>query len=70
MPDGCSRFCHGGDYLLSLAGVALIGLGIGLSQRVTLAWKATLVLLGGACALTLLRGSPWRCRGCCCWSAC
>lgn len=51
-------FAMVGDYLLSLAGVALIGLGIGLSQRVTLAWKATLVLLGGACALTLLRGSP------------
>lgn len=51
-------FAMVGDYLLSLAGVALIGLGIGLSQRVTLAWKATLVLLSGACALTLLRGSP------------
>lgn len=47
-----------GDYLLSLIGVALIGLGIGLSQRVTLAWKATMVLLSIACGLTLLRGSP------------
>ena len=47
-----------GDYLLSLIGVALIGLGIGLSQRVTLAWKATIGLLSVACGLTLLRGSP------------
>ncbi|AQU88291.1 transporter [Komagataeibacter nataicola] len=51
-------FAMVGDYLLSLIGVALIGLGIGLSQRVTLAWKATIVLLAGACALTLLRDSP------------
>ncbi|GAB6968019.1 hypothetical protein JCM25156A_20560 [Komagataeibacter kakiaceti JCM 25156] len=47
-----------GDYLLSLIGVVLIGLGIGLSQRVTLAWKATIALLSVACGLTLLRGSP------------
>ncbi|MBB2156242.1 lysylphosphatidylglycerol synthetase family protein [Gluconacetobacter diazotrophicus] len=46
-----------GDYLLSLIGVALIGLAIGLSQRVTLAWKVTLGLLIGASALTLLRGA-------------
>ncbi|MCE2576445.1 lysylphosphatidylglycerol synthase domain-containing protein [Komagataeibacter sp. FNDCR2] len=47
-----------GDYLLSLIGVVLIGLGIGLSQRVTLAWKVTITLLSVACGLTLLRGSP------------
>jgi glycosyltransferase 2 family protein len=46
-----------GDYLLSLIGVALIGLAVGLSQRVTLAWKVTLGLLVGAAALTLLRGA-------------
>ncbi|MFT8680247.1 lysylphosphatidylglycerol synthase domain-containing protein [Gluconacetobacter sp.] len=46
-----------GDYLLSLIGVALIGLAVGLSQRVTLAWKLTLGLLVGAVALTLLRGA-------------
>lgn len=46
-----------GDYLLSLIGVALIGLAVGLSQRVTLAWKVTLALLIGAAALTLLRGA-------------
>lgn len=46
-----------GDYMLSLIGVALIGLAVGLSQRVTLAWKLTLGLLVGAAALTLLRGA-------------
>ncbi|MCW4582143.1 lysylphosphatidylglycerol synthase domain-containing protein [Gluconacetobacter entanii] len=51
-------FGMAGDYLLSLIGVALIGLAIGLSQRVTLAWKVTLGLLAAAAGLTLLRGSP------------
>ncbi|GAN68069.1 transporter [Acetobacter orleanensis NRIC 0473] len=45
------------NYLLSLMGVALIGLGIGLSQRVTLAWRGTLVLLVTAAILTFLRGN-------------
>ncbi len=45
-----------GDYVPSLIGAALIGLAIGLSQRVTLAWGATLVLLCAAAALTALRG--------------
>ena len=44
-------------YLLSLMGVALIGLGIGLSQRVTLAWRGTLALLVTAAVLTFLRGN-------------
>ncbi len=47
-----------GDYVPSLLGAALIGLAIGLSQRVTLAWGATLVLLCAAAALTALRGLP------------
>ncbi len=47
-----------GDYVPSLIGAALIGLAIGLSQRVTLAWGATLVLLCAAAALTALRGLP------------
>ncbi len=47
-----------GDYIPSLLGAALIGLAIGLSQRVTLAWGATLVLLCAAAALTALRGLP------------
>ncbi|KXV67808.1 transporter [Acetobacter malorum] len=45
------------NYLLSLMGVALIGLGIGLSQRVTLAWRGTLALLVTAAILTFLRGN-------------
>ncbi|MFT9025441.1 lysylphosphatidylglycerol synthase domain-containing protein [Acetobacter indonesiensis] len=45
------------NYLLSLMGVALIGLGIGLSQRVTLAWRATLIFLVVAAAMTFLRGN-------------
>jgi phosphatidylglycerol lysyltransferase len=47
-----------GDYVPSLIGTALIGLAIGLSQRVTLAWGATLVLLCVSAALTALRGLP------------
>ncbi len=47
-----------GDYVPSLIGAALIGLAIGLSQRVTLAWGATLMLLCAAAALTALRGLP------------
>ncbi len=47
-----------GDYVPSLLGAALIGLAIGLSQRVTLAWGATLALLCAAAALTALRGLP------------
>ncbi|MDN6042317.1 MAG: lysylphosphatidylglycerol synthetase family protein, partial [Acetobacter sp.] len=44
-------------YLLSLMGVGLIGLAIGLSQRVTLAWRATLGLLVLAAVITFLRGN-------------
>ncbi len=47
-----------GDYVPSLLGAALVGLAIGLSQRVTLAWGATLALLCAAAALTALRGLP------------
>ncbi|MCQ8277261.1 lysylphosphatidylglycerol synthase domain-containing protein [Acetobacteraceae bacterium KSS8] len=47
-----------GDYVLSLIGAVLIGLAIGLSQRVTLAWGATLVCLSTAAALAALRGLP------------
>lgn len=44
-------------YLLSLMGVGLIGLAIGLSQRVTLAWRATLGLLVTAAVITFVRGN-------------
>ena len=45
-----------GDYIPSLIGAMLMGLAIGLSRRVTLAWGATLVLLCVAAALTALHG--------------
>lgn len=47
----------GGNYLLSLMGVALIGLAIGLAQRVTLAWHSALGVLLFAAVLTFLRGN-------------
>ena len=47
-----------GDYVPSLIGAMLMGLAIGLSRRVTLAWGATLVLLCSAAVLTALRGLP------------
>ncbi|WP_428393704.1 lysylphosphatidylglycerol synthase domain-containing protein [Lichenicoccus sp.] len=46
-----------GDYVPSLIGAALMGLAIGLSNRVTLAWGATIVLLCVAALLTALRGN-------------
>ncbi|OUJ01191.1 lysylphosphatidylglycerol synthase domain-containing protein [Acetobacter cibinongensis] len=46
-----------GTYLLSVMGVGLIGLAIGLSQRVTLAWRATLGLLVIAAVITFVRGN-------------
>ncbi len=56
---GLARFLvAAGDYIPSLLGAALMALAIGLSQRVTLAWGATLALLCLAAALTALRGMP------------
>ena len=46
-----------GDYVPSLIGAVLMGLAIGLSNRVTLAWGATIVLLCVAALLTALRGN-------------
>ncbi|WP_148505870.1 lysylphosphatidylglycerol synthase domain-containing protein [Tanticharoenia sakaeratensis] len=46
------------DCLLSVTGVTLVGLAIGLSQRVLLAWKATIGCLLWAIALVLLRHAP------------
>ena len=48
-----------GAYVPSLIGAALIVLSVGLSQRVTLAWYATLVLLMVAAGFTLAEGSSW-----------
>lgn len=49
----------GGNYVLSLMGVVLISLAIGLSQRVTLAWRGALYLLLTATVLTFLRGNTF-----------
>ncbi|WP_264820557.1 phosphatidylglycerol lysyltransferase domain-containing protein, partial [Acetobacter pomorum] len=49
----------GGNYVLSLMGVVLISLAIGLSQRVTLAWRGALYLLLTAAVLTFLRGNTF-----------
>ncbi|WP_407066094.1 lysylphosphatidylglycerol synthase domain-containing protein [Acetobacter sp.] len=46
-----------GGYALTLAGASLIALAVGLSQRVTLAWGATLSVLVVATAATFLRGN-------------
>ena len=46
-----------GNYLLSLMGVALVGLAIGLAHRVTLAWYTALGLLLFSAMLTFLRGN-------------
>ena len=48
-----------GQYVPSLIGAALIVLSIGLSQRVTLAWGATIVLLVVAAAFTAAQGSAF-----------
>jgi uncharacterized membrane protein YbhN (UPF0104 family) len=47
-----------GQYVPSLIGTTLMVLAIGLSQRVTLAWGATLVLLLAGAAVTGLQGEP------------
>ncbi|MFT8719987.1 MAG: lysylphosphatidylglycerol synthase domain-containing protein [Acetobacter sp.] len=43
-------------YALTLVGASLIALAVGLSQRVTLAWGSTLIVLVVAAAATFLRG--------------
>ena len=48
-----------GQYVPSLIGAALIVLSVGLSQRVTLAWGATIVLLVLAAAFTAAQGSTY-----------
>jgi len=58
-PGGITGWIAGmaGNYIPSLIGAALIGLAVGLSNRVTLAWGATIVLLCSAAILTALRGT-------------
>ncbi len=55
--DYASAAADAGQFIPSLIGAALIVLAIGLSQRVTLAWGATLVLLMLAAGFTLAQGS-------------
>jgi phosphatidylglycerol lysyltransferase len=47
-----------GQYVPSLVGSALMVLAIGLSQRVTLAWGATIVALLAGAVLAVLQGEP------------
>lgn len=58
-PSGFAAWLTGlaGDYVPSLIGAALMGLAIGLSNRVTLAWGTTIILLCAAAILTELRGN-------------
>lgn len=47
------------DLLLTVAGVGLVALSWGLSQRVALAWKFSLGMLALAVVLLMLRHAPW-----------
>ncbi|MCQ9154761.1 lysylphosphatidylglycerol synthase domain-containing protein [Acidomonas methanolica] len=49
---------QGANLLLCFAGVTLLGLAIGLSQRVTLAWKASLGVLALSILLVEMRAAP------------
>ncbi len=57
-PDFASFSASAGQYVPSLLGSALMVLAIGLSQRVTLAWGATIVALLIGAAMTALQGEP------------
>ena len=50
---------HASEYVVSLIGAALMVLAIGLSQRVTLAWGASILLLTGASIICLAQGQPF-----------
>ena len=58
-PSGFTAWLTGlaGNYVPSLIGAVLMGLAIGLANRVTLAWGATIILLCIAAMLTALRGN-------------
>ena len=57
-PDFASFAASAGQYVPSLIGTALMVLAIGLSQRVTLAWGATIAGLLAGAAVTALQGEP------------
>ncbi len=58
-PDYADLAADAGQYVPSLIGAALIVLSIGLSQRVTLAWGTTIVLLFLAAGFTAAQGSTY-----------
>ncbi len=58
-PDYADLAARAGEYVPSLIGAALIVLSIGLSQRVTLAWGTTIVLLFVAAGFTGAQASTW-----------
>jgi len=59
MDPGLAAFASSaGQYVPSLIGTALMVLAVGLSQRVTLAWGATIIMLLAGAAVTALQGEP------------
>jgi len=58
-PDFADMAAEAGQFVPSLIGAALMVLAIGLSQRVTLAWGSTMVLLLLAAAFTVAQGDRW-----------
>jgi len=56
--DFAAFAANAGQYVPSLIGSVLMVLAIGLSQRVTLAWGATIVTLLASAAFTALQGEP------------
>ena len=58
-PDYADLAANAGQFVPSLIGAALIVLSVGLSQRVTLAWGATIVLLLVAAGFTAAQGESW-----------
>ncbi len=57
-PDFAAFAASAGQYIPSLIGTVLMVLAIGLSQRVTLAWGATIIALLAGAAVTFLQGEP------------
>lgn len=45
--------------LLTVSGVALVGLALGLRQRVAMAWKVSVGVLAASIVLLFLRNAPW-----------
>jgi uncharacterized membrane protein YbhN (UPF0104 family) len=57
-PDLAAFATSAGQYVPSLIGTALMVLAVGLSQRVTLAWGATIAMLLAGAGVTALQGEP------------